>query len=71
MLAVHDIYKEALIMKPVEKIQLVEKLILSLDIPNENIEKLWEQEAQNRVQAYKDGRLKTISSQEVFAKYDL
>jgi len=71
MLAVHDVYKEALIMKPVEKVQLIEKLILSLDMPNKSIEQQWEKEAESRVQAYKEGILKTVSSQEVFAKYDL
>ncbi len=71
MLATQTIYNEAILMKPMEKAQLIDKLILSLDTPSHTIEEQWNEEAQSRVSAYKDGLLKSVSSEEVFGKYDL
>ena len=71
MLSTQTIYNEAMIMKPVEKAQLIDKLILSLDIPNQSVEEEWNKEAESRVKAYKEGNLKSISSKEVFDKYEL
>ena len=71
MLATQTIYNEALVMKPIEKVQLIDQLILSLDIPNKSIEAQWNDEAESRVKAYNDGRLKSVSAKEVFEKYGL
>jgi len=71
MLDIQTIYNEALIMKPIEKIKLIEQLILSLNLPNESIEKQWSKEVEDRVKAYKDGEIKALSAKEVFGKYEL
>ena len=71
MLGTQTIYDEALVMKPIEKVQLIDQLILSLDIPNKSIETQWNDEAESRVKAYNDGVLKSVSAEEVFNKYGL
>jgi len=71
MLAIQTIYNEALVMKPVEKALLIDQLISSLDIPNKSIETQWNSEAESRVKAYKEGRLKSVSAEEVFNKYGI
>ena len=71
MLATQTIYNEALVMQPIERVHLIDQLILSLDIPNQTIEKQWNDEAESRVEAYQNGKLKTVSGKEVFAKYEL
>ncbi|MBP6325432.1 MAG: addiction module protein [Sulfurospirillum sp.] len=47
------------------------RLTLSLDIPTKEIDLLWAEEAEKRLEAYNLGEVKTLSSQEVFAKYRL
>lgn len=64
-----DILKEALTLKPSAKAQLIDKLISSLDKPDKEIDKLWEKEAENRIDAYNQGKIKTVSLEEVLRKY--
>lgn len=55
-----QILREALKLKPAERLQLIECLALSLDAPEENIDTIWQQEAEKRFQALKEGKVKTI-----------
>ncbi|MGR3218913.1 MAG: addiction module protein [Candidatus Anammoxibacter sp.] len=64
-----DILKEAIQLDPNEKAKLVDQLITSLDKPDKNIDKLWAEEAESRLKAYKQGNLKAISLEEVLSKY--
>lgn len=64
-----DILKEAILLEPTEKAKLVDQLITSLDKPDEELDKLWAQEAESRLSAYKQGKLKTVSVEEVLSKY--
>jgi len=64
-----DILKEAIQLDPNEKAKLVDQLITSLDKPDKNIDKLWAEEAESRLEAYKQGSLKTVSLEEVLSKY--
>ena len=60
-----EIEKGALKLKPLDKIHLVDKLLISLDTPNFEIEKTWVKEAEARVNAYERGKLKTVSYEAV------
>jgi len=64
-----DILKEAIQLEPTEKTKLVEQLITSLDKPDKDIDKLWAEEAESRLDAYKQGKLKAVSLEEVLSKY--
>ena len=66
-----SIVEEALTLKPIERLHLVDEILLSLDVPTQEIDFLWAEEAEKRIQAYNQGNVKTLSSQEVFAKYQL
>ena len=61
-----EILKEALELNPQERYIVVEGLLKSLDVPNENIDNLWADEAQQRLQNYRDHKVQTISFEEVF-----
>lgn len=61
-----DILKEALSLKPQERYLLVEEILKSLDQPDEKIDQIWMEESERRVQAVRDGRLETISYNEIF-----
>ena len=62
----NEIIKEAINLKPQEKYLIIESLILSLNEPDKDIEKIWIEESQKRLDEYKDGNLKTLSFEEVF-----
>ncbi|MCF6194683.1 MAG: addiction module protein, partial [Kangiellaceae bacterium] len=64
-----DILKEAIQLDPNEKAKLVDQLITSLDKPDKDIDKLWAEEAESRLEAYQQGNLKAVSLEEVLSKY--
>ena len=63
------IFKEALTLRPSEKAQLIDRLISSLDKSDKEIDELWAKEAEDRIDAYDQGKIKTISLEEVLKKY--
>jgi hypothetical protein len=62
----NEIIQEAINLKPQEKYLIIESLILSLNEPDKDIEKIWIEESQKRLDEYKKGNLKTLSFEEVF-----
>ena len=63
------ILKEALNLSPAERLQLIEMLTLSLNKPDENIEKFWAEESEKRYKALEEGRIKVITFNEVVERY--
>ena len=51
------------------RVELVELLLSSLDSSDKEIDALWASEAESRLDAYEQGKLKTVSLDNVFAKY--
>jgi putative addiction module component (TIGR02574 family) len=69
MINTENVLKEALTLRPFEKAQLIDKLLASLDKSDQEIDKLWAKEAENRIDGYDQGKIKTISLEKVFQKY--
>jgi putative addiction module component (TIGR02574 family) len=68
MIKTKELFNEAISL-PVEiRTKLVEKLLLSLNPSQKNIDKLWAEEAEKRVDEIKRGKAKTISGERVFKK---
>ncbi len=65
----NEILKETLTLPPSEKAELIDKLISSLDEPDKEIEKLWANEAESRIDAYEQGKIKALTLREVLEKY--
>lgn len=63
------ILDQALELSATERADVAEKLLFSLDSPDSKIDALWAKEADARVEAYKNGKLETVSAEEVFSKY--
>ncbi len=61
-----QIVTEALQLRATEKISVIESLLNSLDHPDASIEEIWNTEAENRLLAYREGRLKGISMEQIF-----
>ena len=52
-----------------EKIELVDSILMQLDKPDPDINRIWADEARKRWQAYKAGKIETVTSQQVMDKY--
>ncbi|MGB5866955.1 MAG: addiction module protein [Arcobacteraceae bacterium] len=65
-----SVNEEALTLNPIEKIQLIDELLLSLDVPSKEIDEIWSKEVEDRIKAYDDGLIKSVTSTDVFAKYN-
>jgi putative addiction module component (TIGR02574 family) len=61
-----DILNQALKLKPQDRFLLVEGILKSLDQPDKDLDELWADEAQKRLNAYRAGKLRTYSMDEVF-----
>ncbi len=60
--------EKALELKPQDKIILIEALVTSLDKPDPEISKIWLQEAEARLQAYREGKTKGVPAEEIFGE---
>jgi len=69
MTTTDNIFKEALTLSPSEKAQLIDKLISTLDKPDSEIDKVWAKEAEDRIDAYDQGKLKAVSLEKILQKY--
>ncbi|MBZ0107556.1 MAG: addiction module protein [Candidatus Scalindua rubra] len=53
----------------IEKIELVDSILMQLDKPDPEIDRIWADEARKRWQAYKSGNVETVSYDQVMKKY--
>lgn len=60
--------EKALRLKPQERFVIIEGLLLSLDEPNKKIDEIWAIEAEKRLAAYRNGKLKGVPFEEVFGE---
>jgi len=62
---------EAIKLPPIERAELIENFLTSFEFPSrKNIDDLWAQEVEDRVDAFERGEIATISAEEVFAKIE-
>ena len=61
-----QVLANALSLPPNERAQLAEQLFASLDISQEELDRLWAQEADSRIDAYERGEIKAIPAEKVF-----
>jgi putative addiction module component (TIGR02574 family) len=64
-----ELLNRALELSPADKAHIANELLASLDQPDENIDALWRREVEDRIAAYRAGDLKSVSLEEVLAKY--
>jgi len=67
----NQVLKNAIDLPPVERAELVEKILSSFDCPSrQEIDALWMKEAEERIDAYDRGEITATSASEVFEKID-
>ena len=64
-----DLFDDALALSMNERVALVERLLESLDAPNEEINEIWATESDDRVRAYEKNQIGSKSVSEVLIKY--
>jgi putative addiction module component (TIGR02574 family) len=62
-----DLYVRIHSLPDLEKLRLVDEILTQLDKPDLELDRIWAEEARKRWDAYKAGRLKTVSHEEVMA----
>jgi putative addiction module component (TIGR02574 family) len=63
------IEQEVLVLPSNERLALIDKLIISLNLPTQtDIDTLWAQEAENRITELDEGKVQGIPGEEVFAE---
>lgn len=64
-----EILKDALSLPPGERAEIAERLFSSLDTPDrQRLDDLWAAEAEDRLDAYERGEIKTIPAEQVFGQ---
>jgi putative addiction module component (TIGR02574 family) len=61
-----EILEKALQLPPEERFIIVEGLLKSLDVPDPDLDRIWADEAEKRLQAYREGRLSAIPLEDLF-----
>ena len=61
-----EVIEQALKLKAAERFALIEMLQESLDKSDPEIDRIWLEEAQRRLQAYREGKLAAVPMEEVF-----
>ncbi len=64
-----NIVEDALSLSMNERVELVEKLLESLDTPNAELNAIWAQESDARIEAYEEKQLTSKPLSEVLSKY--
>ncbi len=67
--SVDKLAAEIRVLPDIEKLQLVDTILEDLDKPDPEIDRVWAEEARKRWEAYKAGRIPTVSYESVMAKH--
>jgi len=70
MESVDQLAKKATGLQPIERIQLVEAILYSLDKPDPDIEQSWIAKSEARYEAYKREELDAIDWEEIKKRYE-
>ena len=65
----HEIVELALKLDPAERFELVDQILHSLDRPDPEMDRIWLEEAERRLAAYRAGKVKGIPAEEIFGKF--
>ena len=64
-----EIVAQALKLNPAERFDLVDQVLHSLDKPDPEIDRIWLEEAERRLVAYRAGKIKGIPAEEIVGKF--
>jgi putative addiction module component (TIGR02574 family) len=65
-----ELIEQALKLNPAERLELVDRLLQSLDQPDPTLDRLWIEEAARRLAEYRAGKVQGIAAEDVLARSD-
>lgn len=60
-----ELVEEALKLEPAERLALVDEVLHSLDRPDPVIDRVWIEEAERRLAAYRAGKVRGVAAEDV------
>jgi hypothetical protein len=69
MSVIDKIFSEVTLLNSAEKLQLIDKILVSLNTTNAGVETIWNEEAEERIEAYNQGRVMALDEEDVLKKY--
>jgi putative addiction module component (TIGR02574 family) len=69
--ATETLSAQAAKLPPEERMEVVERILDSLDQPDAALDALWAKEADDRLAAYRRGEIKAVALSDVIAKYQV
>ena len=66
---IEKLTEQASLLSPIERAELVEGILQSLDATDPNLDQLWAEEAKDRLAAYRCGELEALDFDEALARY--
>jgi putative addiction module component len=66
---IKELTEQASLLPPIERAQLVEGILQTLDSADPNLDQLWAEEAKDRLAAYRRGELEALDFDGTLAKH--
>ncbi|MHB9028712.1 MAG: addiction module protein [Candidatus Latescibacterota bacterium] len=64
-----ELIEKAKGLSDLDKLALIDELLAQLDRPDPEIDRIWAEEAEKRLKMYREGKLETVSFEEIMEKY--
>lgn len=65
-MSINELLEQALTLNVNERTKLIDELFKSIDKPDEEIDQIWADEADKRLEAYRKGEIKAVSMENIF-----
>ena len=63
---INELLEQALTLNVNDRTKLIDELFKSIDKPDEEIDQIWADEADKRLEAYRKGELKAVPMEHIF-----
>jgi putative addiction module component (TIGR02574 family) len=68
-LGTRELLEQALKLDPTERLELIDEVLHSLDRPDPTIDRVWIEEAERRLAAYRAGKVRGIPAEDVVGPF--
>ncbi|QSA97217.1 addiction module protein [Methylococcus sp. EFPC2] len=68
-MSTEEIINSALKLAPEERFELIDRVLHSLDRPDPEIDRIWIEEAERRLAAYRAGEAKGVPAEDIFGDF--
>ncbi|CAM3809315.1 addiction module protein [Arcobacter cloacae] len=65
-MSINELLEQALTLNVNDRTKLIDELFKSIDKPDEEIDQIWADEADKRLEAYRKGELKAVPMEDIF-----